>query len=513
VKICKEYGTVIRIGVNHGSLSDRILSKYGDTAEGMVESAFEFFKICESHNFDQIVVSMKASNPLVMVGAYRLLVSKMIERNQNIYPLHLGVTEAGEAEDGRVKSALGIGALLAEGIGDTVRVSLTEPPEFEIPVAKAIINHFSKSDSISIQETQEKEFLLPNNPFAPEKLFSKSIENIGGNQVPRVIGDVSYRAKDSLNNKFNGMDLIPLGHYFSFQLDKWNMSDLGVDYIYAGDGKIDFMLPNGLKVIYNYSNWLKSNDTTHSFPFFNSFDDYKNASKKSLIINFVVIHKHNLPEIVHEIEKGSIFVGVIEASTKDDFHKFRELLNQIKLIEINIPVIVKINTTLPEIDFGCNKEELLQIVTSCSLSVLLIDGYLDGIWFENSNHDYNPETLNRLSFNLLQASRCRISKTEYISCPSCGRTLFDLQETTAMIRKRTEHLKGVKIAIMGCIVNGPGEMADADYGYVGAGVGLVSLYKGKEMVEKSVKTEIAVDKLIELIKQYDQWIEPIDISN
>lgn len=520
IKICKEYGTALRIGVNHGSLSDRIMSRYGDTPLGMVQSAFEFIEIAEDLNFDQIVISMKASNPLVMVAAYRLLAARMIERNKNIYPIHLGVTEAGDGEDGRIKSALGIGALLSEGIGDTIRVSLTEPAENEMPVAKSIIDHFSfqtqdliSTDNIPLNFIQD--------PYNPGRMHSEAIQNIGGKNVPRVFSDLSKK-------KISVEELLDIGYHFSTRLDKWNMSDLGSDYVYLGKNQSPFMLPSGLKAIYDAEFWYNNDDQINSFPYFKNWEQFLNAPKKSDILQFVAIEQKDIPSIITEIKKGSVFVAIINSHVTQDFHSIRDLILELKLTNVQLPIVLSIGLLANNFERSVGETDLskkvkaedffsvastLAIQLGCHLSTLLIDGMLDGIWIQNQGGGNNPEQLNKLAFNLLQGVRQRISKTEYISCPSCGRTLFDLQETTAMIRKQTDHLKGVKIAVMGCIVNGPGEMADADFGYVGAGPGTISLYKGKEMVEKSVSSEVAVEKLIALIKKEGQWIEPDSVHS
>ncbi|MCC6691724.1 MAG: (E)-4-hydroxy-3-methylbut-2-enyl-diphosphate synthase, partial [Bacteroidia bacterium] len=496
VKICKEYGTAMRIGANHGSLSDRILSRYGDTPLGMVESALEFLRICEDENFYNVVLSMKASNTLVMVQAYRLLVNKMMESGRN-YPLHLGVTEAGDGEDGRIKSSVGIGTLLEDGLGDTIRVSLTEDPEYEIPVAKTLVDRYylrmkssrSKENAPNPESTNKKtenKNQHPHSPFEYKKRNTITINNIGSNNVPRVIIDFSKRSKITATNLYS------VGYNYSAPLDKWHLSDQACDYIFAGDTKIDFEIPGTLGIIYNHSIWHSLKNKTRCYPLFtlNNFI----ANKEYAELNFVLI---TINDIVKEREailkiKNNV-VLVIETNCEHGMAEQRRIFFELNEMECKLPVIIKRS-------YSNIKENTFQLYSSTDFGALLIDGFGDGIWIDS------PETplqlVNSICFGILQAARTRISKTEYISCPSCGRTLFDLQETTAKIRLRTDHLKGIKIGIMGCIVNGPGEMADADYGYVGTGIGKVTLYKGKEVVQRNIDSEKAVDALIDLIKSH-----------
>ncbi|MDF2449236.1 MAG: 4-hydroxy-3-methylbut-2-en-yl diphosphate synthase [Bacteroidota bacterium] len=497
VKICKEYGTAMRIGTNHGSLSDRILSRYGDTPLGMVESAFEFLRICEDLNYQNIVISMKASNAQVMVQAYRLLVQKMMETNRN-YPLHLGVTEAGDGEDGRIKSAVGIGALLEDGLGDTVRVSLTEDPEFEIPVAKALVDRYS-AEKIKLHQniepipTENGKIRLPYDPYHYNKRESIAVLNIGGNNVPRVIADLSEKENITPSSFY------PLGYNYSIPLDKWNITDLACDYVYAGDKTVSFEIPGTLGIIYNSNTWKDISTPVRQFPLFCG-TEFLESEKIHPELNFVVVTKDVLT--TDFLSGVKALDNVVLVADSFNPHAMPELRRQfITLAEHNcvLPVIIKRNyKNISEQDFqlGCSSE----------IGALLLDGFGDGTWIKQQNCTSLP-IINSTAFGILQATRTRISKTEYISCPSCGRTLFDLQETTAKIRERTDHLKGIKIGIMGCIVNGPGEMADADYGYVGVGVGKISLYKGKEVVKKNVPSENAVDELIGLIKEHGDWVE------
>jgi (E)-4-hydroxy-3-methylbut-2-enyl-diphosphate synthase len=506
VKICKEYGTAMRIGTNHGSLSDRIMSRYGDTPLGMVESALEFLRICEDENYHSIVLSMKASNPQVMVQAYRLLINKMESEGMN-YPLHLGVTEAGGGEDGRIKSALGIGALLEDGIGDTIRVSLTEDPEFEAPVAIAIANRYSGRETHKpIKETVES----PIDPFVYNRRKTFEVLSIGGSNVPRVIADFSNRT--ILTQK----DLIDIGYTYDEPSDKWNLSDTAVDLIYLGKNILPFDCPNGLNAIYDYETWKDLENNYNSYPIFTA-KDFIASIKKSEKLNFVTLNIHDLSqELINEIKNDTSVVIVLETTNLHGMAEQRRVFFDLIKNEILNPVIIKrdyLNITF----------ENLQLYSSTDFGALLIEGFGDGVWISVNElrseisgtyvksfikkSETKEKIINRLLFNILQAARQRISKTEYIACPSCGRTLFDLQETTEMIRKRTEHLKGVKIAIMGCIVNGPGEMADADYGYVGSGVDKITLYREKNIVRRNIPAKNAVDELIELIREDGNWID------
>jgi len=496
VKICKEYGTAMRIGTNHGSLSDRIMSRYGDTPLGMVESALEFVRICEENNFHQIVLSMKASNPQIMVQAYRLLINKMFEERMN-YPLHLGVTEAGDGEDGRIKSSVGIGTLLEDGIGDTIRVSLTEEPEHEIPVAISLAKRYSvrdKHDPIIAIDDQ------PNNPFIYERRRTFEISNIGGETVPKVIADFSH------SSIVEPSDLNCIGYTYNSTTDKWNISDQASDFIYLGNNDLSFEIPSNLKLIYNYKKWISIEDRSKGFPFL-KFEEYNTKLSLSFVLNFIQLNIHDLfnKEFINLTNNPTI-VFILTTENIHGMAEQRRVFFELIKKNISNPIIIKRNYLFDEFEY-------FRIYSSTDLGALLIDGFGDGIWLCKSqyNHLYEERSaINRTSFGILQATRTRISKTEYIACPSCGRTLFDLVEVTNKIRSRTEHLKGVKIAIMGCIVNGPGEMADADYGYVGSGIGKITLYKGKEVVKRSINAENALDELIKIIKNDGNWFEPTD---
>ena len=501
IHICKEYGTAIRIGTNHGSLSDRILSRYGDTPLGMVESALEFLRICEDLNYYDIVLSMKASNTQVMVQAYRLLVQRLDQENFEAYPLHLGVTEAGDGEDGRIKSAVGIGALLEDGLGDTVRVSLTEEPEAEAPVAQMLIDRYAnRKNHDRIDETDTFAF----DPFHYHRRESQEVHTIGEKNVPRVIADLSNE-KDLLPK-----DLRAIGHFYLSELDKWKMNDLGADFVYSGSNPISFMLPNGLKEILNYDQWLQAKDKINKYPLLR-LNQYEGGFSEHEKLNFLCLNTSEFTKLrsVEALSKHDNLVLIIKTNNEHAMADLRQTFFQIEKAQFHIPVIIARN-------YDLSNEDELMLYSATDIGGLLIDGFGDGVMLggsQNTALSKNQQLdwikkYNKTAFGILQAARTRMSKTEYISCPSCGRTLFDLQETTAMIRKRTDHLKGVKIGIMGCIVNGPGEMADADYGYVGSGKGKITLYKGQEVVKRGVPSEHAVDELIEVIRTGGDWVNP-----
>ncbi|CAN5332806.1 4-hydroxy-3-methylbut-2-en-1-yl diphosphate synthase [soil metagenome] len=500
IKICKEYGTAMRIGTNHGSLSDRILSRYGDTPLGMVESAMEFLRICEDENYYNIVLSMKASNTQVMVQAYRLLVQHMITAGMN-YPLHLGVTEAGDGEDGRIKSAVGIGTLLEDGLGDTVRVSLTEDPEFEIPVAKMLVDRYAANKNhthIPEVKTENGKLILPYSPYEYNRESCVSVSNIGSANVPRVIADFSDR------KEITAASLFAVGYNYSVPNDKWNLTDLACDYIFAGENDLNFEIPGTLGIIYPASKWKTLNETNRRYPLF-SGKEFFDSEKKSEELNFISVDLQSMDKIfLQKIKSTRNIVLVISSNNIRSVAEIRRAFIEIcmSFSEGNfntIPVIIRR-------EYETIDENHLRMYAATDIGALLLDGFGDGIWL-SANKEVNKQVINSTAFGILQATRTRISKTEYISCPSCGRTLFDLQETTNKIRQRTQHLKGVKIGIMGCIVNGPGEMADADYGYVGTGQGKITLYKGKEVVKKNINENEAVDALIELIREHGDWVE------
>ncbi|MCX6159645.1 MAG: (E)-4-hydroxy-3-methylbut-2-enyl-diphosphate synthase [Ignavibacteriota bacterium] len=486
IKICKEYGTAMRIGTNHGSLSDRIMSRFGDTPEGMVESAMEFLRICEGENYYNIVLSMKSSNPQVMVQAYRMLVKQMMNESMN-YPFHLGVTEAGDGEDGRIKSSLGIGTLLEEGLGDTVRVSLTEEPEYEIPVCKTLVERYS---DFSKSLTDTFKFSETINPFAYSRRESSSMNNIGGKNVPVVVFD----ANDEIIKSHEA--LREVGYYYSESLDKWNIGDMAPDYIYLGSRNLGYSLPGTLKKIFDYAFLNTREDKSDSLPLLNT-SEY--LALDNLNFNKFLEINNLSDEILKKISSDKNLTLIINTKDSLSYRSIRDFAEKSISDKIDCPVIIKRN-------YDNLSEDKFMVYPATDVGGLLIDGFGDGIWLESNT--VSKKVINSISFGILQASRTRISKTEYISCPSCGRTLFDLQETTAKVREKTSHLKGLKIAIMGCIVNGPGEMADADYGYVGSGVGKITLYKGKEVIRRSIDSETAVEELINLIKENNDWVNP-----
>ena len=491
VAICKEYGTAMRIGTNHGSLSDRIMSQFGDTPQGMVESAMEFMRICEDLNYHNLVISMKSSNPQVMVQAYRLLVKTMVAEGMN-YPLHLGVTEAGDGEDGRIKSAVGIGALLEDGLGDTIRVSLTEDPELEIPVAQDLVRRYAQR----IQVTEQSSAItLPTefSPFSYQKRVSEELNTfIGGHQVPRVIIDLSTK------NLKDQAVLSDVDYLYSPILDKYTMGEQSVDFVYLADQLPSFTLPGNLKQLYQYPTWKKLASKMNCHPLY-SLQEYLKTEEKCSALNLVELSLADMhSDAFQQIQLDKTLVFVLTSTAENAMQEQRQAFFLLEQIGVKVPVIIKkIYPNLTENEF--------QLYAATDAGALLLDGFGDGIWLHAPQ--LSPKLLLSTSFGILQATRCRISKTEYISCPSCGRTLFDLQETTQLIRSRTDHLKGIKIAIMGCIVNGPGEMADADYGYVGTGPGKITLYRGKQVVKKNVNTENALDELIEIIREDGSWVE------
>ncbi|MDB5003562.1 MAG: ispG [Mucilaginibacter sp.] len=506
VKICKEYGTAMRIGTNHGSLSDRIMSRYGDTPQGMVESAMEFMRMCETLNYYNLVVSMKSSNPQVMVQAYRLLVETMVAEGMN-YPLHLGVTEAGDGEDGRIKSAVGIGTLLEDGLGDTVRVSLTEEPEAEAPVAIALVERYVKRSQESKTKNQENTHNsqpttqnFKHNPYEYKKRQTYEANAfIGGHMVPRVVIDLS---KENLKDT---SVLNSAGYIYSPLLDKYNMAEQSVDFVFFGNELPSFNLPSNLKQLYNYQAWQKLADKTLCHPVF-TLKEYVGDVDRSSSLNLVTLKSAD----IDSDEFGSLpfsnsLVFILETDALHGMADQRIFFFKMEELELEVPVIIKRSYVFEPQDSELRTQNL-QLQSATDLGALLIDGFGDGIWIDVPQVD--TKIITSTAFGILQATRSRISKTEYISCPSCGRTLFDLMVTTQMIRSRTSHLKGLKIGIMGCIVNGPGEMADADYGYVGSGTDKITLYRGKEAVKKNISAANALDELIGIIREDGNWIEP-----
>jgi (E)-4-hydroxy-3-methylbut-2-enyl-diphosphate synthase len=512
VQICRQEGTAMRIGTNHGSLSDRIMSRYGDTAIGMVESAMEFLRIARGESFHNIVLSMKSSNPQVMVQAYRLLVQTMFTEFGEAYPLHLGVTEAGDGEDGRIKSAAGIGTLLEDGLGDTIRVSLTEDPELEIPVCRDIVKRYRQPLASAVPAADT----IPYSPFEYKRRSNFAVDRIGGQQVPVVVSDLSKI--DSITPDH----LRSIGYTYDALTDKWTIGDAAADFIFTGHQLLDFALPGTLKVIVFPDAWQQAASDSY-YPLF-AASGYAAAIKKSDKLNFILLDCYSDETTINDysfleaVANDKTAVLCLSSTNQNAMQSVRRMLMELQTRSIQNPVILVCDSS------GATPDEHL-IHFAIETGALLLDGMGDGI-----NLGYKPaasmqniqvkgrtylpvqdihQFTNNTAFSILQATRTRISKTEYISCPSCGRTLFDLQETTAKIRAVTHHLKGVKIAIMGCIVNGPGEMADADFGYVGSGPGKITLYKGKEVVKRNVDSEVAVDELINLLRENDAWVEPV----
>ena len=517
VLICKEHGTAMRIGTNHGSLSDRIMSRYGDTAIGMVESAMEFLRIARSLDYHQIILSMKSSNPQVMVQAYRLLIQQMQQEFNELYPLHLGVTEAGDGEDGRIKSAIGIGTLLEDGIGDTIRVSLTEDPELEIPVCVDLVkryNDLSELNTAMVPELTQ----LPYSPFDYSRRSTTPVKNIGGKQVPVVIADLSH-----LSN-IKTSDLVAIGYTYDAATDKWAISDAAADYVFIGQTPLDFNLPGTLSIIASPAVCALANNTEKYHPMTDAAA-YIALNAKHPQLNFVQIDCYSdlqpiADELLLQIVKDPTVVLCLSSRCNNAMQAVRRMTIKLMQLDIRQPIILVTDSQWKTTD-----EHLIHF--AIETGALLLEGIGDGICLGLSKDAYEAsvngsnvsgrnyfnnasieQLLNTTAFGILQATRTRISKTEYISCPSCGRTLFELQETTAKIRAVTNHLKGLKIAIMGCIVNGPGEMADADFGYVGSGVGKITLYKGKEVMKRNIDSNVAVDELILLLKEHNAWIEP-----
>ena len=466
LNICKEHHTAVRIGVNHGSLSDRIMSRYGDTPEGIVESCMEFLRICKKEQFDNVVISIKASNTVIMVRTVRLLVDEM-DRNDMHYPLHLGVTEAGEGEDGRIKSAVGIGALLADGIGDTIRVSLSEEPEAEIPVARHLVDYITKREGhLMVPATASADF----DWLRPERRKTRAAGGIGGSNVPVVIASLP-----------NGQT--PTAVEFG--------ADTTPDYIYCGSS-LPANRKDGQKYIVDFNAYTGAKDTYPIFP----YNATPFISSVKADVKFLVLQLGAPSEEYLACLKAHPEVVVIAVSNQQNkLGEQRALTHELWINGLFNPVVfaqMYRHSTLEKADF--------QLEAAADMGALMIDGLCDGIWLMNDG-DINVRDVADTSFAILQAARLRTSKTEYISCPGCGRTLYDLRSTIAKIKAATAHMKGLKIGIMGCIVNGPGEMADADYGYVGAGPGKISLYKQKMCVEKAIPESEAVEHLLRFIEE------------
>lgn len=520
VLICKEHGTAMRIGTNHGSLSDRIMSRYGDTAMGMVESAMEFLRIARGEDYHNIMLSMKSSNPQVMVQAYRLLINHMMSEFGESYPLHLGVTEAGDGEDGRIKSAIGIGTLLEDGIGDTIRVSLTEDPELEIPVCMDLVKRYSPERLAATSKTKIPPFeILPYSPFEYKRRETFAVQNVGGKQVPVVIADLSKI------EKITPAHLQSVGYTYNKATDKWAISDSAADYIFTGNQVLDFALPGTIKVIVYPATWKMVEDKATYYPIYED-SGYVKAEATSTL-NFVMMDCFSDDTSItdftflDELANDKSVVLCLSSTNFLAMQSVRRMMIELMNRNVENPVVF-----ITVSNWSSADEHLIHFATETG--ALFLEGMGDGICLGMSSKAYEnasgksvsgrnyisnvtvEQFINNTAFSILQATRTRISKTEYISCPSCGRTLFELQETTARIRNVTNHLKGVKIAIMGCIVNGPGEMADADFGYVGSGVGKITLYRGKEVVKRNIDSAIAVDELISLLKESDAWVDVVE---
>lgn len=485
---CKALGRAMRIGTNHGSLSDRIMSRYGDTALGMVESALEFLRICRDHDYHELVISMKSSNPQVMVQAYRLLVERMNDEGMD-YPLHLGVTEAGDGEDGRIKSAVGIGTLLEDGLGDTVRVSLTEAPEAEIPVARKLVERYTRRAG---GHPQIAPVPLTFDPFSYQRRATREVGNIGGKHLPVVV--------HSVDGPVTAAKLYGCGYRYSVPLDKWNLDDAACDWVYVGQEDVNFELPGTLGVIRDFEVWAPRE--RHA-PLMTG-KEFLAGGAAEAAVRFVRTSRAELmeqPLLLERLKSDLESVVVLETDNPHAMVDLRTACMVLDAAGVNAPVVFRRRYDTADV-------ETFQLYAATDLGGPLVDGMGDGVWPEAGSIPLQMR--NSTAFGILQATRTRISKTEYISCPSCGRTLFDLQETTAKIRAVTHHLKGVKIGIMGCIVNGPGEMADADYGYVGTGPGKITLYKEKEVVRRNVPETEAVEALIDLIREHGDWVEPAE---
>ncbi len=468
LNVCKEHGTAVRIGVNHGSLSDRIMSRYGDTPEGMVESCMEYLRIAVEEGFNDIVISMKASNTLLMTKAVRLLVERMDQEDIH-FPLHLGVTEAGDGEDGRMKSAVGIGALLSDGLGDTIRVSLSEDPEAEVPVARKLVDYvMQRKGHSTVEGTPYPGF----SPFSTDRRETEAVWNIGGEHLPVEISDRSRITDMTINPHF-----IP-------------------DYIYVGSS-VPENFPKGMKSIVDFPAWEERID---NFPLF-TVNNMTGMGGCNAPVKFLRISYPELNEtILAQIKADKKVVLILTTDHQNGVGEQRAFFHTLLNADCRVPVVLQRS-------YSENDPEDVMIKGGVDFGTVLLDGFGNGIMLSNEGSIAITD-LDNYAFGLLQAARVRTSKTEFISCPSCGRTLFDLQTTVALVKKHFSHLKHLKIGVMGCIVNGPGEMADADYGYVGAEHGKISLYRRKELVEKNIPQAEAVEHLIQLIKDHGDWTDP-----
>ncbi len=465
-EVCESNNTALRIGTNHGSLSYRIIGKYGNTVEGLVEATIEYLDIFSKYNFHNIVISIKSSNPTVMVHANRYLVKKMIERNA-VYPIHIGVTEAGNMRDGRIKSAVGIGALMIDGIGDTIRVSLTEKPENELPVAFSITNYVEKRKNAEVLPEINTQIF---NPYSFEKRKTYNIKNIGGNKPPVVIAD-------STSSRIKYCDFKP-------------------DYIIANTFNQGDLFLEDIPII----SYVKYNEITKTIPLLDCSNYLKIKDKLELVFVEATIDTLS-KKLFDKIKKEQNVVFIAKAKTNNIIGEFRQFFEYLQKNKNESPVILKLNYNEPDsVEFA--------IKASIDTGVFFIDGLADGLILTNKGFE-DLSNVTDTCFDILQATNSRLSKTEFISCPSCGRTLFDIEKVSEKIKEKTSHLKGLKIAIMGCIVNGPGEVADADYGFIGSGKNLITLFKGKTPVKKNINQELAVEELINLIKENGDWVDYI----
>ncbi len=468
INLLKEHNTALRIGVNHGSLSDRIMTRYGDTPEGMVESCMEYLQIAVDEGFTDIVISMKASNTLLMTKAVRLLIDRMEKENMH-FPLHLGVTEAGDGEDGRMKSAVGIGALLSDGIGDTIRVSLSEDPVAELPVARKMMEYVKQREG---HPHIEAELFSGFSPFSTDRRETNAVRNVGGDFLPVVISDRSNTDDMTINTHF-----IP-------------------DFIYVGD-TVPAHFPKGMKSVVDYVNW---EDKIDNFPLF-TVDNITQIAECPASVKFLRLSYPELNDEVMQVLKSDLkIVVILTTSHINGVGEQRAFFHKLLIEDCKTPVVVQRS-------YNEDIAEDIQVKGGVDFGTLFLDGFGNGIMLSN-NGSIDFAELDNYAFGLLQASRIRTSKTEYISCPGCGRTLFDLKSTVEEIKKHFSHLRHLKIGVMGCIVNGPGEMADADYGYVGTTPGMIALYKKKEIIKRNIPQAEAVEELKQLIKSYGDWVEP-----
>jgi len=480
LETCHEYGTALRIGVNHGSLAERIMNRYGDTPEGMVESAWEFIEICRTEGFHNLVISLKASNPVVMVAAYRLLAARMLEKSA-CYPLHLGVTEAGSGLEGRVKSAVGIGALLADGLGDTIRVSLTENPLAEVPVARQLLAVVEAFESQAIES--EKVSVLKD-PYHYQRRPTKAVGPLGGSQPVRVF----LSGKNTVISNWSALG------YSKTPQGNWQKEEQAVEFL-------DISLVDDIPSDWPVELWglyrTNTTDIPQALRIITTEELPPTPTSQPFLLQCTA--DGLTTEVISKLNNFSGAILLLEATSPAAYHELRRAVMKLVETQNHYPVVFKLR-------YADLDENSLTLAAAAQTGGLLLEGFGDGIWLEAPQAQ--PHYLRRLTYQILQAARVRITTTEFIACPSCGRTLFDLEKVTALVKSRLGHLKGLKIAVMGCIVNGPGEMADADYGYVGAGPGLITLYKGHEIVARHIPESQALERLVEIIKLNGDWKEP-----